>query len=278
MLLDLTIVIPVRNEALNLSHCLEAIGKNWVKKIVVVDSSSTDATQEIAKTFGAEVLNFNWDGKYPKKRNWFLLEHTPRTEWVLFLDADEFLTPAFKNELASCISSNSSFDAYWLRYSIYFMGRPLKGGYPLDKLALFKVGKGLYEKIDENQWSNLDMEIHEHPVIDGKVGRITSKIEHKDFKGIEHYVAKHNEYAWWEAARFLKSQKDPAIRKAWTWKQKLKYKLMETPFTGIAYFIGSYIFLGGFRDGLRGLAFALLKMAYFTQVYCKIRELGKSAS
>jgi hypothetical protein len=53
---------------------------------------------------------------------------------------------------------------------------------------------------------------------------------------------------------------------------------MKTPFTGIAYFIGSYIFLGGFRDGFRGLAFALLKMAYFTQVYCKIRELGKSAS
>jgi hypothetical protein len=64
----------------------------------------------------------------------------------------------------------------------------------------------------------------------------------------------------------------PGLRAHWTWKQKLKYRLMQTPFIGVAYFFGSYVLMGGFRDGFTGLAFAIVKMSYFTQVYCKLRE------
>ena len=269
--LDLTIALPVRNEERNLPGCLAAIGKDLASRIVVIDSGSTDNTKKIASEFGAEVVDFVWDGKFPKKRNWFLRNHNINTKWILFLDADEYLTEAFKKELRECILQDNKV-GYWLSYTIYFLGKQLKGGYPLRKLALFKVGAGEYERIDEEQWSNLDMEVHEHPVLVGQTGVIKSKIDHQDFRGVSHYVIKHNEYASWEAGRFLKTANIPGIAASWTWKQRLKYRLMRSILIGPAYFCGSFFLLGGFRDGARGWAFAILKMSYFTQVYCKIRE------
>lgn len=270
--LDLTIAIPARNEEKNLPGCLEAIGKDLARFIILLDSNSTDNTVKIANEFGASVINFEWNGKFPKKRNWFLRNYPPTTKWVLFLDADEYLTEEFKTELRQVLQSDNGMVGYWLRYSIYFLGKKLKGGYPLDKLALFKVGAGEYERIDEEQWSRLDMEVHEHPMLQGETGTIKSKIDHQDFRGVSHYVAKHSEYADWEASRFLKSVQDASIVGTWTWKQKIKYKLMRTPFIGPTFFFGSFFLMGGFRDGARGFAFAILKMSYFTQVYCKIRE------
>ena len=272
-MIDLTIVIPAKNEERNLPGCLNAIGKDLAAKIVLIDSGSTDATRKIAEEHDVEVIDFVWDGKFPKKRNWFLRNHKPSTKWVLFLDADEYLTQSFITEMTTALTNaDKDIVGFWLNYTIYFMGKVLKGGYPLNKLALFKVGAGEYERIDEDQWSKLDMEIHEHPVLTGKLGEIKSKIDHQDFRGISHYVIKHNEYAAWEAGRYAKAINDPEIRKSWTWKQKLKYRLMGSVFVGPVYFMGSFFLLGGFRDGRRGLAFAMLKMAYFNQVYCKIEE------
>lgn len=271
MLPDLTIAIPVRNEEKNLSGCLEAIGKNLAQKVVVIDSGSTDRTKEIAKECGAEVLDFKWDGNFPKKRNWFLRNHTPTTKWILFLDADEYITENFKIEMLEKICLDDKV-GYWLKYSIYFMDKKLKGGYPLKKLALFRVDSGEYEQVNEEQWSKLDMEVHEHPVLEGKIGYFKSKIDHRDFRGVAHLIDKHNEYAAWEARRFLKITNDTAIIIKWTWKQRLKYHLMGTVWIGPVFFLGSFFLLGGFRDGYRGLAFAILKMSYFNQVYCNIRE------
>ncbi len=271
-MLDLTIAIPVLNEEKNLSGCFAAIGKNFAAHIVVIDSGSTDQTKQIAIENGAEFIDFKWDGKFPKKRNWFLRNQPLKTKWVMFLDADEYLTSEFKSELSMALEKSEDIIGFWLNYTIYFMGKKLKGGYPLNKLALFKVGAGEYEKIDENQWSKLDMEIHEHPVLNGPIGKIKSKIDHQDFRGVTHYMNKHNEYAAWEAARFLKLINSPDIVSKWTWKQKLKYKLMRSVWIGPFFFMGSFIFLGGFRDGARGFAFAMLKMSYFTTIYCKIKE------
>jgi len=271
MYLDLTIAIPVKNEECNLPGCLASIGNDFAKHIVVIDSGSTDRTLEIARNHNAEMVEFVWNGKFPKKRNWYLRNYTPKTKWVLFLDADEYLTEDFKSELRKKLD-HSDKSGYWLSYTIYFLGKQLKGGYPLRKLALFRIGAGEYEKIDEEKWSDFDMEIHEHPVLEGNVGVIRSKIDHQDFRGVSHYVIKHNEYASWEAGRFLKAYQDSDASSRWTWKQRLKYWLMRTPFIGPVYFCGSFFFLAGFLDGARGWAFATLKMSYFTQVYCKIRE------
>ncbi|KAA3439602.1 glycosyltransferase family 2 protein [Rufibacter hautae] len=269
--LDLTIAIPVKNEERNLPDCLKAIGQNLAQHVVIIDSGSTDSTKEIAKAYGIEVIDFSWDGRYPKKRNWFLRNHTPKTKWVLFLDADEYLTEDFKSELRVALNDNDKV-GYWLNYSVYFLGKQLKGGYPLKKLALFQVGAGEYEQIDEDKWTQLDMEVHEHPILQGKVGVIKSKIDHQDFRGISNFVIKHNDYAEWEAARFLKSFTNSSWVATLTWKQRVKYQLMQSVLIGPVFFMGSYIFLGGFKDGARGFAYAILKMSYFMQIYCKLKE------
>jgi glycosyltransferase involved in cell wall biosynthesis len=271
MSLDLTIAIPIKNEQVNLINCLDSIGVDFAQRIVLLDSGSTDGTLPIAHDRGLDVMQFNWDGRFPKKRNWFLKRHTPQTKWILFLDADEYVTPQFKEELKRVLP-NTQHTGFWLSYSVYFQGKKLKGGYPLDKLALFRVGSGEYERIDEDAWSDLDMEVHEHPIINGSVGFIHSKIDHQDFRGVSHWVSKHNQYSSWEAARFIRYASDPDVRTQWTCRQKIKYSFMRTPFLGIAYFFGSFFLMGGWRDGFIGLSYAILKMSYFTQIYCKYKE------
>lgn len=269
--LDLTIAIPVKNEEQNLDRCIQSIGIDFARCIEIIDSKSTDQTLAIAKKNGLNTINFDWNGSFPKKRNWYLRNHLPKTKWVLFLDADECLTENFKSEVRTKLNLENK-SGYWLNYSIYFMGKQLKGGYPLLKLALFQPAAGEYEKIDEERWSKLDMEIHEHPILTGETGKIQSKIDHRDFRGVGHYMAKHIEYADWEAGRYLKILADVEAVKKWTWKQKLKYSLMGSVWLGPLYFLGSFFFMSGFKDGSRGLAFAILKMSYFCQIYCKIKE------
>jgi glycosyltransferase involved in cell wall biosynthesis len=273
MSLDITIAIPVKNEEANIQNCLDSIGKDFAQKVILIDSGSTDNTVKIAKENGVEIIDFVWDGRFPKKRNWFLRNHQPKTKWVLFLDADEFLTVDFKNEIKIALAKDDSV-GYWLNYSIYFLGKKLKGGYPLKKLAMFKVGFGEYEIIEENKWSRFDMEIHEHPIINGPIGHIHSKINHNDHKGIFDYISKHNEYSTWEANRFIELKSKSDYKLNLTWKQKLKYKFLESPLIGPYFFLVSFIFMGGFKDGARGFLFAIFKMSYFTQVYCKIKELN----
>ena len=101
--LPVTVVIAVKNEERNLPLCLERLSR--FLKIVVIDSGSTDQTQAIAAKFGCEFIPFKWNGHYPKKRNWYLLNHHLDTPWVFFLDADEYVTEAFVNELERAIAN-----------------------------------------------------------------------------------------------------------------------------------------------------------------------------
>ena len=182
--MPVTVVIPVTNEERNLSDCLAQLA--GFSQIVVVDSNSVDATREIAQDQGAEVINFEWDGKFPKKRNCYLRNHTPSTPWVQFLDADEFISPEFKRELADVLP-NTGHAGFWLTYHNQIMNRYLRHGDVFTKLALFRVGSGEYERISEDQWSKLDMEVHEHPILSGTTGRIHSPIRHRDFKELDAY-------------------------------------------------------------------------------------------
>lgn len=271
--MSLTVMIPVKAPAPGLSSCLEAVSGLGAEDVVVVASGDPGELPYLCRSRGARLLRFDWDGRFPKKRNWFLTRHTPSTKWVLFLDDDEVVGREFCGEVARTLPSTEH-AGFWLNYSVHFMGRRLRGGYPLKKLALFRVGSGLYERIEEDHWSHLDMEVHEHPVLAGSTGQIQAVIEHHDDRDITHYVAKHNEYSSWEARRIIALYDNHAERARWTWRQRLKYSLLRSPLAGPAYFFGSYIVMGGWRDGARGLAFAILKAAYFTQVFCKVEEAG----
>ena len=202
MKLNLTIAIPTFNEERHLESCLKAIGGNFAQEIFIIDSNSSDQTINIAKDYGVKLINFNWNGKFPKKRNWFLQNQILKTEWILFIDADEKLTNNFKKEISEVLKETRH-SGFYIYYSNYFLNKKLKGGIKMKKLALFKVNLGRYEKIDEQKWSNLDMEVHEHPIINGSIGSIKSEIDHIDFNGMSRYIKKHNEYSTWEAYRYL---------------------------------------------------------------------------
>ncbi len=273
--LDLTIAVPARNEERNLAVCLEAIGTGFASQVVVIDSSSTDATAAVAQAYGAELIQFAWNGCFPKKRNWYLQHHTPAARWVLFLDADEILTPSVKREIAAALPG-SRHQGFRLSYTNYFQGRRLRGGYPLRKLALFRVGEVAYERIEEDHWSQCDMEVHEHPITTGSIGTIRNRIDHRDLRGIDSYLRKHNEYAAWEAHRLLAARRQSGVAQDWSHTQRLKYRLVSSPWGGLVFFFGSYFLMGGWRDGSVGFAFCMLKGAYFVQIACRLNELQQA--
>ncbi len=267
--LPVTVVLPVKNDRIALGQCLKRLGQ--FSEIVVVDSGSSDGTSEIAEEYGAKLLQFNWDGKFPKKRNWYLLNMTPSQPWVLFLDADELISDEVCHAISLALE-DESFDGFWLHYTNYFMGEPLLHGLPQRKLALFRAGKGLYERIEEDNWTSLDMEVHEHPIIEGKIGEIRTPIDHQDFRGISQLLKRHHAYAEWEARRYIKLRKNSALSLQFTTRQRLKYTFLRSWWFPFAYFIFVYFFRFGFLDGKRGFFYAAFKSNYFFTIGLLLRE------
>jgi glycosyltransferase involved in cell wall biosynthesis len=269
-MLPVSVCIPVRNEETNLARCLAALTD--FDEVVVVDSESSDRTKEIALGAGAVVLDFKWDGKFPKKRNWALRNHSFRHPWILFLDADEQVTPDFVGELRRVLP-DAPHAGFWISFTNWFMGRPLRHGDVFRKLALFRIGKGEYECLPEAFWSALDMEVHEHPILEGTTGEIRSRIEHHDFRGLKSYLQRHNEYSSWEANRFL--WLDKAGEQEWSRlnpRQRFKYRFLDRAWFSWFYWLVSVVIKRGFLDGRSGRALGRMKRRYFQEVRMKIQE------
>ena len=267
-----TFVVPVKNEEINLPGCLESLKAQ--PHVIVVDSGSTDRTREIAAEYGRETVDFKWNGRYPKKRNWLLENYTFKTPWVMFIDADERVTDDWVEEMQRTLLAQSSkcVDAYICYYDNLFMGRMLKYGDVMHKTAILRVGAGSYEKVtNEQEWSKLDMEIHEQLVVRGRIGAIKARLQHCDRRPLANYLEKHEEYAKWEANRYRSM-----TREQWknlTHRQSLKYHFALKWWFAPLYFIGSYVLKRGFLDGKAGFWFAWHKMRYFANVRRKIRDV-----
>lgn len=268
--IPITVVIPVKDEERNLPSCLQRLGR--FAHVVAVDSGSTDSTSEILLLHGVECVQFDWNGQYPKKRNWVLLNYPFKTDWVLFLDADEFVNDAFCDAVEAAVPNESNV-GYWLNYSNYFLGKRLKHGLPQRKLALFRIGSGLYERIEERSWSGLDMEIHEHPIVDGPIGEIMVEIDHRDYRGLARFLERHLDYAKWEARRLLalNSQTDDRGGTL-TDRQRFKYRHLERWWYPWFYFLYVYIVRFGLIDGRAGFFYAYYKAWYFHTIRLLIRE------
>ena len=272
-----SVLIPTRNEAHNISRCLAPL-KGWADEIVIVDSQSTDGTIELAEAANAEVLQFHYKGGWPKKRQWALDTFEFRNNWILLLDADEILLDPIKKEIARAIQSNE-YDGYWLRFQLFFMGRQLKhGGFDLWKLFLFKKGLGRYEKrLTRQDTSMSDIEIHEHVVVDGKVSRLKSPIRHENFNTLFRYIEKHNEYSEWEARVFSEGQSEDlepsffgsqAQRRRW-----LKKTFFRVPGFSVMTFIYHYVIRLGVLDGKQGFYYCALKGVQRFHTKAKLYEI-----
>src|ERR1700735_2925522 len=109
--LPVSVIVPARNEAKNLPSCLESLRD--AGEVYVIDSQSTDGTPEIARSFGAKVVQFHYQGGWPKKRQWAIETLPLAYDWILLLDADEVLTPELAEEIGLAIQ-HSAVDGYFI--------------------------------------------------------------------------------------------------------------------------------------------------------------------
>src|SRR6266540_4612263 len=195
----LSVLVPVKNEAANLRDCLA--GVSFAEEIVVVDSASTDATQAIAEESGARVVQFGWNGKFPRKKNWALENVRWQHEWVLIVDADERITPELEREIRRAIR-RTDVDGFYLNRRFWFLGGWINhcGYFPSWNLRLFRHRLGRYEQIEiKNSAQSGDNEVHEHVLLDGRPKYLSAPMEHYAFPDIATFIEKHNRYSTWEA-------------------------------------------------------------------------------
>jgi glycosyltransferase involved in cell wall biosynthesis len=258
-------LIPVKNEADNLRHCLPAL--SWADEVFVVDSQSADRTAEIAAEHGATVVQFHFNGIYPKKKNW-ALENLPfRNEWVLIVDADEVVIPELAAEIGRRVREDVA-DGYYLNSRYYFLGRRIRhcGYSDCWNLRLFKHRLGRYEKMPDTMGGRCgDNEAHEHVELEGRVLRLRHELEHHAYPTVASWVEKHNRYAIWEAAQFERLRNEPipaSIGPRQRFRRRLRKIASRLPMRPIVRFFYSYIIRLGFLDGRPGLIFCGLLAFY----------------
>jgi glycosyltransferase involved in cell wall biosynthesis len=272
-----SVLVPIRNEAQNLARCLASVG--WADEIFVVDSKSTDGSQRIAEEFGARVVQFEFNGTWPKKKNWALKNLPFRNPWVFILDADEVLPAEAEAEFRTAIAGAGERTGYWINRRFMFMGRWLRHAYyPNWNLRLFRHLLGRYEKLTEVVTASGDNEVHEHVVVQGATGRLRCEIEHYAFPSVEVFVEKHNRYSNWEARIAVTEGNVPTefqnARVAQ--RRRIKRLAQRLPFRPLLRFLYVYVWQRGFLDGREGYYFARLHSFYEFLSVAKTYELEKN--
>ena len=280
--LPVSVLIPAKNEQANLAACLESVAR--ADEVFVVDSQSSDRSIEISESYGAKVVQFHFNGRWPKKKNWALDNLPFSNEWVLIVDCDERITPELWDEIATAIQ-NPEYEGYYLNRKVFFLGKWIQHGgrYPDWNLRLFKHKTGRYENLGTEEIRNTgDNEVHEHVILQGKSGYLKNDMLHIDFRDVFHWLERHNRYSNWEARVYLNilTGKDESgtiganlFGDAVQRKRYLKKTWVRLPFKPLIRFILIYIVQRGFLDGKPGYIYARLMSQYEYQIGVKLYEL-----
>jgi glycosyltransferase involved in cell wall biosynthesis len=260
-----------KNEASNLPKCLASAAA--FDEVFVVDSGSTDGTQAIARAAGATVVDFQWNGRYPKKKQW-CLENVPfGHDWVLYLDADEELTPAVVAELRLLARRGFRKSGYFVGYDYVFLGRRLRHGLRVYKLVLFDRRRGRFRERDDLAAANMwEVEGHYQPHVEGETGVLRNRMLHDDHDRLFHYFDRHNRYSDWEAVLdTMPAGGDTQLAR----RGRLKRAFARLPFRPLWIFLYSYVVAGGALDGSAGFHYALSRTFYYWQVGLKQDERAR---
>lgn len=279
-------MIAAKNEEPNIAKCIMALSE--FARVIVIDSQSSDNTASIVTDLGAELVQFRYEGGYPKKRQWAMETLDIQTPWTLLLDADEVATEDFIAELKSAIQRSNSYNAYLITKGFHFLGRRFRfGGFSHAAVLLFRTGTAKFEHLLNESCDALDMEIHERLLVSGSVGRIKSPLVHEDFKGLEAYISRHNKYSTWEGKIRFQHLADrkwgsnsiaPSLLGNCQERRRfLKAFAIRTPFEPLFWFLYHYVIRLGFLEGRSGLIASQIRSSYIAQARAKVYELRLDA-
>ncbi|MDO4493098.1 MAG: glycosyltransferase family 2 protein [Clostridia bacterium] len=273
---SVTAIVLTKNEEKNINACIESI-KGFAERILVVDSGSTDATTELAKAAGAEVV-FHPFEYYAAQFNWGIENGDIRTDWVLRLDADERFTPELIEEVEGLLKTadETGANGIAMEADLYFLGRLMKHGLANKrKIMLFRYGHGGIE----------DRKRDAHTVLtDG--GLLTAKHNfiHYDFKDLNSYIARYNWYTIRELSDYIDFESG-ASTEVNTEKRLMRHRKAKF---GVYYrapmflrcklwFLYNYIFKLGFLDGREGYLYHWFECVWYRMlVDAKIYEYRKT--
>jgi glycosyltransferase involved in cell wall biosynthesis len=248
----LSVVTLALNEERNIEACLESV--RWADEILVVDSGSTDRTVELARKHTPHVVTLPWLGYGATKNRALDLVHG---DWVLWLDADERVTPELEQEIRTVLSSGGrQHAAYAVARRAYFLGRWIRhsGWYPSRVTRLFRRSAGRFT----------EKNVHEELVVDGSVGLLQGDLLHFTDPDLHHYFVKFNRYTSLAAEDL-----DRAGRR-WS-----AADLLLRP--GFQFF-KMYVLRRGFLDGMEGFILGVVSAAYVFVKYAKLRERQRSTN
>ncbi len=280
--IPVSVLIPAKNEERNLPACLESVAR--ADEIFVVDSQSSDRSAEIVKSYGANLVQFHFNGRWPKKKNWSLENLPFRNDWILIVDCDERITNELWDEIATAIK-DQKYCGYYLNRRVFFLGKWIRHGgkYPDWNMRLFKHKEGRYENLGTEGVRNTgDNEVHEHVVLTGDAGYLKNDMIHEDFRDLFHWIERHNRYSNWEARVYYNvlTGKDESgtigasfFGDAVQRKRFLKKIWVRLPFKPLLRFILFYFIQLGFLDGKAGYIYGKLLSQYEYQIGAKLYEL-----
>lgn len=277
--MKLVAIILTFNEEQHLARCIASV-KDVADEIVVADSFSTDATLDIARTHGVRILQRPWLN-YANQFNWALTQLDDDTDWVLRIDADEYLTDNLAAEIKERLPViTKEVDGIYCGRRITFQGRAISHGgvFPIRVLRLFRFGRGECE----NRWMD------EHIKVAGPAVDFAGDIVDDNLHSLTWWTDKHNKYASREAVDLLNLEyhfmphdsvaslrggKEAGVKR---WIKEVVYARLPGGFRAFAYFFYRYVLRLGFLDGQAGTAFHILQGFWYRYlVDAKVAEVKR---
>lgn len=273
--LPITAIVLTKNEENGIATTLRSL--TAFDEVIVVDSTSGDRTVEIARDHGASVIDFVWDGRYPKKKQWSLEHAGARNRWILLLDADEMPSTKLVAEMRALRldrEDSSRPGAFDILLSYRFAGRVLRHGHRVTKRSLLDTEHASFPQVDDLGAPGIrEVEGHYQPEVRGGIGRLQGRILHDDKDPVRTWFDRHNRYSDWEAYLRL----DAETRAEVASKRTLKGRVFDkVPLKPLLFFTYSYIARAGFLDGRAGFDYAVALSTYYWQIGVKVRELRRS--
>lgn len=247
----LTAIILTHNEEDHIVDCIESV--RFADHILVFDSYSVNSTVERAKTAGAEVIQHEFVN-FSVQRNAAIAAISDSADWILFVDADERVTPELAQEVRQVIET-TDYAGYRIPRHNYIFGKLTRatGWYPDYQTRLLKVGAAKYER-----------EVHEIVVLDGQEGTLTGHLTHFNYHSVAQFMEKQRSYTAFNAGIMHKQGIHPKPQ---------NYILQP-----LRHFWWRFMTLKGYRDGLHGLRLSMLMGWYELRKYLILRSLWKDES